>query len=55
MTGVETIARIPFEHFQNRKAIKRIARELGGARDKVRKVRRFQTTEFSYDTRSSRP
>ena len=29
MTGVETIARIRFEHFQNCKGIKRIARELG--------------------------
>ena len=38
MTGVETIARIRFEHFQNRKGIKRIARELGVARDTVRKV-----------------
>ena len=28
MTGVEPIARIRFEHFQNGKGIKRIAREL---------------------------
>ena len=48
MTGVETIARIRFEHFQNRKGIKRIARELGVARDTVRKVLRSQATEFSY-------
>jgi hypothetical protein len=48
MTGVETIARIRFEHFQNRKGIKRIARELGIARDTVRKVLRSQVTEFSY-------
>jgi hypothetical protein len=40
MTSVETIARIRFEHFQNRKGIKRIARELGVARDTVRKVLR---------------
>jgi DNA-binding transcriptional regulator LsrR (DeoR family) len=40
MTGVETIARIRFEHFQNGKGIKRIARELGIARDTVRKVLR---------------
>ena len=33
MTGVETIGRIRFEHFQNGKGIKRIARELGIARD----------------------
>jgi transposase len=48
MTGVETIARIRFEHFQNRKGIKRIARELGVARDTVRKVLRSQATEFTY-------
>lgn len=45
---METIARIRFEHFQNRKGIKRIARELGVARDTVRKVLRSQATEFSY-------
>jgi transposase len=48
MTGVETIARIRFEHFQNHKGIKRIARELGVARDTVRKVLRSRVTEFSY-------
>ena len=48
MIGVETIARIRFEHFQNRKGIKRIARELGIARDTVRKVLRSGATEFSY-------
>lgn len=48
MTGVETIARIRFEHFQNRKGIKRIARELGVARDTVRKVLRSDATEFTY-------
>jgi hypothetical protein len=35
MTGVETIARIRFEHFQNGKGIKRIAPELGIARDPI--------------------
>ena len=50
MTGVETIARIRFEHFQNRKGIKRIAREMGIARDTVRKVLRSGATEFSYKT-----
>ncbi len=40
MTGVETIARSRFEHFQNGKGIKRTARELGIARDTVRKVLR---------------
>lgn len=48
MTGVETIGRIRFEHFQNGKGIKRIARELGIARDTVRKVLRSGATEFSY-------
>jgi transposase len=48
MTGVETIARIRFEHFQNGKGIKRIARDLGVARDTVRKVLRSGLTEFSY-------
>lgn len=48
MTGVETIARIRFEHFQNGKGIKRIARELGVARDTVRKVLRSGATEFAY-------
>jgi predicted transcriptional regulator len=48
MTGVETIARIRFEHFRNGKGIKRIARELGIARDTVRKVLRSGATEFSY-------
>ena len=47
MTGAETIARIRFEHFQNGKGIKRIAREVGIARDTVRKVLRSQVTEFS--------
>src|ERR1700723_1702145 len=46
MTGVETIGRIRFEHFQNGKGIKRIARELGIARDTVRKVLRSGVTEF---------
>jgi transposase len=54
MTGVETIARIRFEHFQNRKGIKRIARELGVARDTVRKVLRSDATEFTYK-RASQP
>ena len=48
MTGVETIGRIRFEHFQNGKGIKRIARELGIARDTVRKVLRSGATEFVY-------
>jgi len=48
MTGVETIARIRFEHFQYAKGIKRIARELGIARDTVRKVLRSDATELSY-------
>lgn len=48
MTGVDTIARIRFEHYQNGKGIKRIARELGVARDTVRKVLRSGATAFSY-------
>jgi AraC-like DNA-binding protein len=48
MTGVETIARIRLENFQNGKRIKRIARELGLARDTVRKVLRSGATEFVY-------
>src|ERR1700684_1259909 len=48
MTVVETIARIRFEHFQNGKGIKRIARELGIARDTVRKILRSGATEFVY-------
>ena len=36
------------EHFQNGKGIKRIARELGVARDTVRKVLRSGATEFVY-------
>src|SRR5215831_14968988 len=48
MTGVETIGRIRFEHYQNGKGIKRIARELGIARDTVRKVLLSGATEFSY-------
>jgi transposase len=48
MTGVETIARIRFEHHQNGKGIKRIARELGIARATVRKVLRSNATAFTY-------
>jgi transposase-like protein len=57
MTGVETIARIRFEHFQNGKGIRRIARELGIARDTVRKglchvnlnwPREVSTTQFEF-------
>ncbi len=48
MMGVDAIARIRFEHFQNGKGIKRIARELGIARDTVRKVLRSGSTEFVY-------
>jgi hypothetical protein len=54
MRGVETIARIRFEHFQNGKGIKRIARELGMARETVRKVLRSGATELS-DKREVQP
>jgi hypothetical protein len=52
MTGVETIARIRFEHFQNGKGI---ARELGIARDIVRKVLRSGATELSYKREGPAP
>jgi plasmid maintenance system antidote protein VapI len=48
MVGVGTIARIRFEHFLNGKGIKSIARELGIARDTVRKVLRSNATAFTY-------
>jgi len=48
MTGVEPIARVRFEHHQNGKGSKRIARELGIARATVRKVLRSDATSFSY-------
>ena len=54
MTVMETIARIRFEHFQHDKGIKRIARELGIARDTVRKVLRSGAREFVYK-RTVRP
>jgi transposase len=54
MTGVETIARIRFERFQNGKGIKRIARELRIAGDTMRKVLRSGATEFS-DKRTAQP
>jgi hypothetical protein len=54
MPGVETIARIGFEHFQNRQGIQQIARELGIARDTVRKVLRSDATAFN-DKRTTRP
>ena len=54
MTGVETIARIRFEHYQNGKGIKRIARELGIARDTVRKALRSTPPPSPTSARSSR-
>jgi transposase len=48
MLVVETIARIRFEFFSRGKKIKQIARELGVARDTVRKVVRSGATEFRY-------
>ena len=47
MTGVDTIARIRFEHVHNGKGIKRIARELRISRD-WRPGLRSGRTEFSY-------
>ena len=54
MVGVETIARIRYEFFSRGKKIKQIARELGVARDTVRKVIRSGATEFRYK-RESQP
>jgi transposase len=51
MKDVDTIAQIRFEHFQNGKGIKQIARELGVARDTVRKVLRSGSTAFTYRRR----
>ena len=48
MVGVETIARVRLEHLQHGKGIKRIARELGIARDTVRKILRSGATMFAY-------
>ncbi len=48
MTGVGTTGRIRFEHFQHDKEMKRIADDLGIARDTVRKVLRSGATEFTY-------
>src|SRR4051794_15677979 len=48
MMGVEAIARVRLEHFQHGKGIKRIARELGIARDTVRKILRSGATVFAY-------
>jgi DNA-binding transcriptional regulator LsrR (DeoR family) len=44
MVGVETIAQIRYEHYQRGKGIKQIARELGVARNTVRKVLRSNAT-----------
>jgi transposase len=49
MLGLEGIARIRFEHYQNGKSLRQIARELGLARDTVRKAIHLDTTEFRYE------
>jgi transposase len=49
MLGLEGIARIRFEHYQNGKSLRQIARELGFARDTVRKAIQLDTTEFRYE------
>lgn len=48
MTGVKTIARDLLRALSERQGIKRIARELGIARDTIRKVLRSGATEFIY-------
>lgn len=54
MLVVETIGKIPGAHFVQKKPIKVICRELGLSRKVVRKVLRFEATEFRY-TRSRQP
>jgi transposase len=49
MLRVDEIARIRFEHYQNGKSLRRIARELGISRDTVTKVIRSNVTEFKYE------
>jgi len=55
MLVVETIARIRRAHFVQGKSIKAISREMGIARNTIRRVLRSQETSFSYerDGRSS--
>ena len=48
MLVVETVARIRRAHFVQGKGIKEIARELGIARNTVRKVLRSGETAFAY-------
>ena len=49
MLVVETVARIRRAHFVQGKGIKEIARELGIARNTVRKVLRSGETAFAYE------
>jgi transposase len=49
MLVVETIAKIRRAHFQQKKSIKQICRELKVSRKVVRKVIRSGKTEFSYE------
>jgi len=49
MLVVETIARIRRAHFVQGKSIKAISREMGIARNTIRRVLRSQETSFSYE------
>jgi hypothetical protein len=49
MTGVDTIARVPREHFIRGKTIKEIVRELHVSRNTVHKILRSGATEFEYE------
>ncbi|MFU8824140.1 helix-turn-helix domain-containing protein, partial [Yoonia sp.] len=49
MLVVETIAKIRRAHFQDKKSIKQICRELRVSRNTVRKVIRTGVTELTYE------
>jgi transposase len=49
MLLADEIAQIRFEHYQNGKSLRRIARELGISRGTVSKVIRSSATEFKYE------
>src|SRR5215217_6932050 len=55
MLTLETIGRIPREHFFKGKTIKEIARDLKPSRNTVSKVLRLERRRLSMSGRSSRP